>query len=111
MDDIPVADIRRFEGELLDYVGHSTPELFDTLANAKSLDDDMVATLEKVLEEFKKQFQPSETEDSGPTPQDDGPGRPANEGESDAPEAGSGGVADAPAGGAGSGSDSGDAAK
>jgi F-type H+-transporting ATPase subunit alpha len=87
MDEIPVADIRRFEGELLDYIGHSTPELFDTLANAKSLDDDMVASLEKVLEEFTKQFQPSETEESGPSDTEGGPGRGANEGGSDAPEA------------------------
>jgi F-type H+/Na+-transporting ATPase subunit alpha len=87
MDDIPVADIRRFESELLDYIGHSTPELFDTLANAKSLDDDMVASLEKVLEEFTKQFQPSETEESGPSDTERGPGRAANEGGSDAPEA------------------------
>jgi F-type H+/Na+-transporting ATPase subunit alpha len=87
MDDIPVPDIRRFESELLDYIGHSTPELFDTLANAKALEDEMVSSLEKVVEEFKKQFQPSETEESGPSDTEGGPGRGANEGESDAPEA------------------------
>jgi F-type H+/Na+-transporting ATPase subunit alpha len=111
MDEIPVGDIRRFESELLDYIAHSTPELFETLANAKALEDDMVKTLEKTLEDFTKQFQPSETESSGAAPVDNGPGRPANEGESDAPEAGSGGVADSPANDAGSGADSGDAAK
>ncbi|MBV9592814.1 MAG: F0F1 ATP synthase subunit alpha, partial [Actinobacteria bacterium] len=59
LDDIEVDDVRRFENELLDYVGHNQPELFDVLANAKSLDDDMVATLEKVVGDFKNQFQPS----------------------------------------------------
>jgi F-type H+-transporting ATPase subunit alpha len=59
MDDIPVEDIRRFETELLDYVAHNAPELFDTLATAKSLEDDMVATMERLVTEFKKQFQPS----------------------------------------------------
>jgi F-type H+-transporting ATPase subunit alpha len=60
MDDLPVEDIRRFETELLDYVGHTEPEFFDILANAKALEDDMVATLEKLVADFSKQFQPTE---------------------------------------------------
>jgi len=59
MDDIEVSDIRRFETELIEYVGHHKPELFETLANAKALEDDMVSALEQVVEEFKGQFQPS----------------------------------------------------
>ncbi|MCW2646352.1 MAG: F-type H+-transporting ATPase subunit alpha [Pseudonocardiales bacterium] len=66
MDDIPVGDIRRFESELLDYIEHNSPELFDTLANAKALEDSMVADLENVVEKFKKQFQPSDTSSPGP---------------------------------------------
>jgi F-type H+-transporting ATPase subunit alpha len=57
MDDVPVEDIRRFETELLDYVGHTEPKFFDILANAKALEDDMVATLEKLVGDFRKQFQ------------------------------------------------------
>ncbi|MDP9093614.1 MAG: F0F1 ATP synthase subunit alpha [Actinomycetota bacterium] len=60
MDEIPVADIRRFETELLDYVAHQQPEFFDVLANAKALEDDMVATLEKLVGDFSKQFQPTD---------------------------------------------------
>jgi F-type H+-transporting ATPase subunit alpha len=60
MDEIPVADIRRFEGELLDYVAHQQPEFFEILANAKALEDDMVATLEKLVGDFSKQFQPTD---------------------------------------------------
>jgi F-type H+-transporting ATPase subunit alpha len=60
MDEIPVADIRRFESELLDYVAHQQPELFEILANAKALEDDMVATLEKLVGDFSKQFQPTD---------------------------------------------------
>jgi len=59
MDDIEVSDIRRFETELLEYVGHHKPELFETLANAKALEDDMVSALEQVVEDFKGQFQSS----------------------------------------------------
>ena len=57
MDDVEVGDIRRFEAELLDYVAHHSPELFDSLANAKALEDDTVASLEQLVEEFKAQFQ------------------------------------------------------
>src|SRR6201996_4741849 len=59
MDDVAVEDIRRFETELLEYVSHNSPELFDTLANAKALEDDMVATLEKVVGDFKEQWDPT----------------------------------------------------
>jgi F-type H+-transporting ATPase subunit alpha len=64
LDDVAIGDIRRFETELLDYVHHNAPELFDTLANAKSLEDDMVASLERVVGDFKTQFQPG-ADDAG----------------------------------------------
>jgi len=60
MDEIPVDDIRRFEAELLDYVAHNEPELFEILANAKAFEDDMVVTLEKLVGDFSKQFQPTD---------------------------------------------------
>jgi F-type H+-transporting ATPase subunit alpha len=59
LDDIAVQDIRRFETELLDYVGHHSSELYDTLATTGSLDDSIVASMEKVVDEFKAQFAPS----------------------------------------------------
>ncbi|MDP9118173.1 MAG: F0F1 ATP synthase subunit alpha [Actinomycetota bacterium] len=61
MDEIEVADIRRFESELLDYVAHAQPEFFEVLANAKALEDDMVTTLEKLVGDFAKQFLPTES--------------------------------------------------
>ena len=64
LDDIPVEDIGRFEAEMLEYVGHNEPKLFEVLAEAKALEDDMVTTLEKVVGNFKKQFQPTEQSDS-----------------------------------------------
>jgi F-type H+-transporting ATPase subunit alpha len=67
LDDVDISDVRRFESELLDYVNHNTPELFDTLADAKSFDDDMVAALEKVVGDFKNQFQPSDTASDTPS--------------------------------------------
>src|SRR6201999_2186669 len=59
LDDVDVADVRRFETEMLDYVHHNAPDLFDTLANAKSFEDEHVSALEKVVGDFKNQFQPS----------------------------------------------------
>ncbi len=70
MDDIDVADIRRFESELLDYIAHNSPELFDTLANAKALEDSMVADLDSVVDAFTKQFQPSDPDSAGPSAKD-----------------------------------------
>jgi F-type H+-transporting ATPase subunit alpha len=67
MDDVSVPDIRRFESELLDYIEHNSAELFDTLANAKALDDSMVADLESVVAKFTKQFQPSDTSAAVPS--------------------------------------------
>ena len=60
LDEVAVEDIRRYEGELLDFIAHNQPELFDVLAGAKSLEDDMVSSMEKAVEEFNKQFEPSE---------------------------------------------------
>jgi F-type H+-transporting ATPase subunit alpha len=59
LDDVDLGDIRRFETELLEYVNHANPELYSTLADAKSFDDDMAEALEKVVGDFKVQFQPS----------------------------------------------------
>ena len=95
MDDVAVEDIRRFETELLDYVGHNSPELFDTLANASKLEDDMVAQLEQVVSDFKGQFAASDG--SGPETPAPGTGRGANEGETSAPQAGDQAVTDNPA--------------
>jgi F-type H+-transporting ATPase subunit alpha len=59
LDDIEVADVRRFETELLDFIGHQAPGLYDELANAKSFDEDMATRLDGLVTEFKKQFQAS----------------------------------------------------
>jgi F-type H+-transporting ATPase subunit alpha len=56
MDDVPVEDIRRFESELLEYVDHHEGQFFEVLATAKAFEDDMVATLERLVGEFRKQF-------------------------------------------------------
>jgi F-type H+-transporting ATPase subunit alpha len=64
LDDIDVRDVRRFEGEFLDYIAHNASGLFDTLASAKSFDDELEEQLAKLIDDFKSQFQAS-VEESG----------------------------------------------
>jgi F-type H+-transporting ATPase subunit alpha len=63
LDDIPVGDVRRFEQEFLDYIGHNADGLYDTLATAKSFDEELNTQLEQLVTDFKKQFQPTESAD------------------------------------------------
>ena len=56
MDSIPVPDIRRFEGELLEFIKTSHPQIFDVIAATRELTDDTVAALKKVVDEFKLEF-------------------------------------------------------
>ncbi len=58
LDDIPVTDIRRFEGEFLSWLDHNHTELLDQIRTTKGLpeDDAMVAA----ISEFKKTFIKSE---------------------------------------------------
>jgi F-type H+-transporting ATPase subunit alpha len=59
LDDLAVADIRRFETEFLDYIQHTEASIYATLAEAKGFEDDHQRTLEKLIGDFKKQFVPS----------------------------------------------------
>jgi F-type H+-transporting ATPase subunit alpha len=58
LDDIDIADVRRFESEFLDRLRLNHPEVLESLATAKSLEDDTVATLTEVITAFKQDFQP-----------------------------------------------------
>ncbi len=56
MDSIAVSDIRRFEGEFLDYIAISHPAIFEVISTTRELSDDTVGALEKAIETFKSQF-------------------------------------------------------
>jgi F-type H+-transporting ATPase subunit alpha len=60
LDDVPVGDVRRFEAELLDYVGRSHQGIYDAITQTGTLDEDTISSLKAAIEEFKGQFQPSE---------------------------------------------------
>ena len=56
MDSIAVSDIRRFERELLDYIGLSHPAIFEVISSSRELSDDTIAALQKAIDSFKGQF-------------------------------------------------------
>ena len=55
-DDVELADIARFERELLDYVHSSYPEIKDQIMTGKRLSAEQLEKLRSVITEFKKDF-------------------------------------------------------
>ncbi|MBT2250024.1 F0F1 ATP synthase subunit alpha [Arthrobacter sp. BHU FT2] len=55
LDDVPVEDISRFEGEFLEHLAHKS-SILTTLAQTNVLDDDTVAALKSAIVDFKKGF-------------------------------------------------------
>ena len=59
MDSIPVADIRRFESEFLDFISRERKQIFDVISTTRELTDDTVVSLEEAITTFKTQFKSS----------------------------------------------------
>ena len=57
VDDIPVADIQKFESGLLNFIDDKHQSLIEKIDAAKKLDDDSEAELKAAIEEFKGLFQ------------------------------------------------------
>ncbi|MGI5207135.1 F0F1 ATP synthase subunit alpha [Spirillospora sp. CA-108201] len=62
LDDVPVADIRRFEREFLDYVEREEGGVLTSIRETGKLSDDGFTSLKNAITEFKKGFQTSEGE-------------------------------------------------
>ena len=56
VDDIPVADIKKFESGLLNFMEDKHQALMDKIAEAKKLDDDTESQVEAAINEFKGLF-------------------------------------------------------
>jgi F-type H+-transporting ATPase subunit alpha len=54
--DIPVEDILRFESELFEFIDTKYPEIPETIADKKVIDDELEKTLVKAIEECKAAF-------------------------------------------------------
>ncbi|KQR07721.1 F0F1 ATP synthase subunit alpha [Cellulomonas sp. Leaf334] len=55
LDDVPIADVRRFETELLDHLRRNT-EVLSTIASSGKLDDDTEKALGYAVDEFRNGF-------------------------------------------------------
>ncbi|WP_131748339.1 F0F1 ATP synthase subunit alpha [Frankia sp. Cppng1_Ct_nod] len=56
LDDVPVADIRRFEREFLEFVERAQGGIYTTILQTGKLDDDTLASLENLIAKFKSEF-------------------------------------------------------
>ena len=59
LDDIPVSDVVRFRGELLDFLHASKPEVVEALVKAQKFTEAIETDLNAAIEAFKLQFAPS----------------------------------------------------
>jgi F-type H+-transporting ATPase subunit alpha len=78
LDDVPVVDIRKFEAEFLDYVGHTHKSIYDAILSTGQLAEDTVTELEKAIADFKKTF---ETSSGKPLDRPSDPMDPSQEGQ------------------------------
>jgi F-type H+/Na+-transporting ATPase subunit alpha len=56
VDQVEVANLKRYETELFRFIETRKPEVFKTILDKKQLDDDVKALLNKALEDFAAQF-------------------------------------------------------
>jgi F-type H+-transporting ATPase subunit alpha len=57
LDDVPIEDVRRFEGEFLDYLRRSYGGLLTAIRETKDLTDDNIATLKDAMDSFRRTFE------------------------------------------------------
>ncbi|MFN8126812.1 MAG: F0F1 ATP synthase subunit alpha [Candidatus Nanopelagicales bacterium] len=56
LDEVPLADIRRFDKEFLDFLRRDHESIMSTIRDTGDLSDDTIAQLESAIGEFKLQF-------------------------------------------------------
>src|SRR5690242_5571298 len=59
MDDVPVADIRRFEKELIDFLHRKEAGLLTSIREGAKMSNDTIQAIDDAVAEFKKQFETS----------------------------------------------------
>jgi F-type H+-transporting ATPase subunit alpha len=53
LDDLPTSALLRFEAELYKHVEQKNPEIFSTIRDKKTIDDELKKTIIKVIGDFK----------------------------------------------------------
>jgi len=56
LDSLPVPEVRRFEGEFLQFTETNYPSLLKNIAAKKALDDGIKAEIKKAVDAFKERF-------------------------------------------------------
>jgi F-type H+/Na+-transporting ATPase subunit alpha len=57
LDDVPVEDVRRFEGEFLDYLRREHAGILAAIRETKELSDDTVTALKDAIDRFRRTFE------------------------------------------------------
>jgi F-type H+-transporting ATPase subunit alpha len=65
LDDVPVADIRRYESELREFLGSRHGDLLGEIRSSGDLGDELVSRLDAAIDDFGAQFQAEEREAPG----------------------------------------------
>ena len=60
LDDLPLADVPRFSRELLEYMRNNAASVLSQIATEKVLSDDIKASVDSAVKDFKKTFSTSE---------------------------------------------------
>ncbi len=60
VDELPTADVRRFEGEVLTYMRDQHPEVLDEITRTEALSDEARAGIDAAIEKVKAGFQTDE---------------------------------------------------
>ncbi|MFI5931498.1 F0F1 ATP synthase subunit alpha [Actinoplanes sp. NPDC051494] len=68
LDDVEVGDVKRFEGEFLDWFKRNRSDAFTTIAAGGKLSDETVDLLKKAVVEFKQGFTPGASGEINETP-------------------------------------------
>ncbi len=56
LSDIPVADVKRFEEEVIAYIGNAYPQVYQTIVDTKELPQEISDTIKKAITEYKEKF-------------------------------------------------------
>jgi F-type H+-transporting ATPase subunit alpha len=79
LDDVPVEDVRRFEGEFIDYLKRAHAGILDTIRETKDLPGETVTALKEAMTEFRRGFELS----TGELLVNEEPADPLTEGETE----------------------------
>ncbi|AKH84900.1 ATP synthase F0F1 subunit alpha [Streptomyces sp. CNQ-509] len=60
LDDVPVADVKRFERELLDHLHRENKDLLTGIREGGKMPDETIEALREAVESFKRQFETSD---------------------------------------------------